>query len=201
MMTSPNGSIFRVTGPLWGKFTGPGEFPTHRPVTRSFDVFFDLRLNKPLSKQSWGWWFETLSRSLWRHRNDLAWEIINVKSSVHSVTKWPVVRLKECIISPQILRSPKKLSLSIGMRSAIPSSYIGNHQSKMLTDWSCCLVNLMNNWVIIVRYVALCHYSCMIETINNTYNFWWSNRELSICPLDRVQNWLSDNGKLRKITL
>ena len=26
-----------------------------RPVTRSFDVFFDLRLNKQLSKQSWGW--------------------------------------------------------------------------------------------------------------------------------------------------
>ena len=47
----------------------PGEFPTQRPMTRSFDVFFDLRLNKRLSKQSWGWWFETLSRPLWRHRN------------------------------------------------------------------------------------------------------------------------------------
>ena len=48
-----------------------GEFPTQRPVTRSFDVFFDLRLNKRLSKQSRGWWFETLSRPLWRHRNAL----------------------------------------------------------------------------------------------------------------------------------
>ena len=38
-----------------------GEFPTQRPVTRSFDVFFDLWLNKGLSKQSWGWWFETPS--------------------------------------------------------------------------------------------------------------------------------------------
>ena len=47
----------------------PGEFPAQRPVTRSFDVFFDLRLNKRLSKQSWGWWFETLSRPLWRHCN------------------------------------------------------------------------------------------------------------------------------------
>ena len=46
-----------------------GEFPAQRPVTRNFDVFFDLRLNKRLSKQSWGWWFETLSSSLWRHRN------------------------------------------------------------------------------------------------------------------------------------
>ena len=51
MMASSNGNIFRVTGPLCGEFTGPGELPTQRPVTRSFDVFFDLRLNKRLSKQ------------------------------------------------------------------------------------------------------------------------------------------------------
>ena len=41
-----------------------GEFPPQRPVTRSFDVSFDLRLNKRLSKQSWGWRFETPSWSL-----------------------------------------------------------------------------------------------------------------------------------------
>ena len=52
MMTSSNGNIFRVTGPLCREFTGPGEFPTQRPVARNFDVFFDLRLNKRLSKQS-----------------------------------------------------------------------------------------------------------------------------------------------------
>ena len=46
-----------------------GEFPTQRPVTRSFNFFFDLRLNKRLSKQSWGWWFETQSRPFWRHCN------------------------------------------------------------------------------------------------------------------------------------
>ena len=46
-----------------------GEFPVQRPVTRSSDVFFGLRLNKRLSKQSWGWRFETPSHSLWRHCN------------------------------------------------------------------------------------------------------------------------------------
>ena len=55
MMTSWNGNIFRVTGPLCGEFTGPGEFPAQRPVT--LDVFFDLRLNERLSKPTWGWWF------------------------------------------------------------------------------------------------------------------------------------------------
>ena len=46
-----------------------GGFHSQRPVTRSFDVFCNLCLNKPLNKQSWGWWFETPSRPLWRHCN------------------------------------------------------------------------------------------------------------------------------------
>ena len=70
MMTSSNGNIFLVTGPLCGEFTGPGEFPAQRPVTRSFDVFFHLRLNKRLSKQPRGWWFETPPWSLWRQCNE-----------------------------------------------------------------------------------------------------------------------------------
>ena len=42
----------------------------HRsPAMRRFDVFFDLHLNKRFCKQSWGWWFETLSHPLWRHCN------------------------------------------------------------------------------------------------------------------------------------
>ena len=50
-----------------------GELPSQRPVTRCFDIFFDLRLNKQLNKQSRGWWFETLWRSLWRHCNAGEW--------------------------------------------------------------------------------------------------------------------------------
>ena len=46
-----------------------GEFPSQRPVTQSLNVLFDLCPNKRLSKQSWGWWFETTSRLLWRHCN------------------------------------------------------------------------------------------------------------------------------------
>ena len=46
-MTSSNWNIFRVTGPLCEEFAG--EFTVQKPVTRSFDVFFDLRLKKRLS--------------------------------------------------------------------------------------------------------------------------------------------------------
>ena len=47
-----------------GNSPATGEFSAQRPVTESFDVFFDLRLNKRLSKQSRGWWLEMPSRSL-----------------------------------------------------------------------------------------------------------------------------------------
>ena len=59
MMTSSNGNIFHVTGHLWGEFTG------HR--------WIPLRLNKQLNKQSWGWWYEMPSHSLWRHCNGLTY--------------------------------------------------------------------------------------------------------------------------------
>ena len=67
----------------------PGESPSQRPVTRSFDVYFDLRPNKQLSKRSWGWWFEMQSRSLWRHRNDqepLLLILINSYPSIKEAT-------------------------------------------------------------------------------------------------------------------
>ena len=67
MLTSSNGSIFRVTGPLWREFTWHWRIPLPKPVTRGFDVFFDLHLKKRLSKQSRRRWFEMSSHSLWRH--------------------------------------------------------------------------------------------------------------------------------------
>ena len=62
MMTSSNGDLFRVTGHLCREFTGQ---------LWSFDIFFDMCPNNRLSKQSWGWWFETPSHPLWRHCNML----------------------------------------------------------------------------------------------------------------------------------
>ena len=94
MMTSSNGNIFRVTGHLCGEFTRTGEFPAQRAVTRSF-VFFDLRLNKRLSKQSWGWWFETLSHPLWRHCNDgifICCIVGFVRWAYYSVWVWRYLR-------------------------------------------------------------------------------------------------------------
>ena len=52
-----------------GNSSFTGEFLAQGPVTRSFGVFFDLRLNKRLRKQSWVWLFEMPSHPFWRHCN------------------------------------------------------------------------------------------------------------------------------------
>ena len=78
-----------------GSLPVTGEYPSQRPVTRSFDVFFDLRLNKRLSKQSRRRCFETLQRSLWRHCNatllpsklDCQW----LHVAKMSILKWPTI--------------------------------------------------------------------------------------------------------------
>ena len=63
--------IFSALLALWaGDSPVTGEFPSQRPVTRSFDVLFDLHLNKRLSKQLRRWWLGTPLCSLWRHHND-----------------------------------------------------------------------------------------------------------------------------------
>ena len=70
-----------------------GEFPAQRPVTRSFDVCFDLRPNKRLGKQSWGWLFETPSRPLWRYCNAYNCTtssscVITVRRRTRQAKKW-----------------------------------------------------------------------------------------------------------------
>ena len=72
-----------------------GEYNAQRPVTRGFDVFFYLFLNKRLSKQSWGWWSETPSRSLWRHCNgqfsDRHLHAGSMQANLHITKCWPTV--------------------------------------------------------------------------------------------------------------
>ena len=72
MMTSSNGNNFRVTGHLCREFNGHRWIPCTKASDAELWCFFDLHLNKRLSKQWSGWWFETSSCPLWRHGNDMA---------------------------------------------------------------------------------------------------------------------------------
>ena len=67
-----------------GNHRSPVNSPT---VTRSFDAFLDLLLNKRLSKQWWGRKFETPSNPLWRYCN--AYHNMTVWHFGPCVTFWP----------------------------------------------------------------------------------------------------------------
>ena len=139
MMTSSNGSIFRVTGHLCGEFTG------HRwiPRTKASDVFFDLRLNERLSKQSWGWWFETPSRPLWRHSNayatymPLGLQFTNVRS------------MARCVQNPsRAFKSIISMSMSV----------LRNHQGQFCV--SCTSLTCLNQYTI---WLIEINCSCIID--------------------------------------
>ena len=64
------------------------EFSAQSPVLRSFDVFFDLRLNNRLGKQARGWWLETPSGPLWRHCNVPWLEMTPRRNNFSSTPIW-----------------------------------------------------------------------------------------------------------------
>ena len=102
-----------------------GEFPTQRPVMRNFDAFFDLRQNKRLSKQSWGWWFETPSHPLCRH--------CNAYHSVYFYWYWA-----SRAISPEPFQQPSSNLLY----TAVQSSRTKRSACKYTT---CCCFICINN--------------------------------------------------------
>ena len=70
-----------------------GGFPSQRPVTRSFDVFFDLCLSKWLSKQPRRRWFETHRRSLWLWCHCNEWFLHRASLVSRDKTDWHSVAL------------------------------------------------------------------------------------------------------------
>ena len=106
-----------------------GEFPSQRPVTRSFDVLFDLRLNTLLSKQRWGWWFNTLRpRQNGRHFaddifkyiffNENVW--IPIQISLKFVPKGPINNIP-ALVQTMAWRRPGDKPLSEPMMARLPT--------------------------------------------------------------------------------
>ena len=137
MMTS-NWNIFRVTGHLCGEFTDhrwiprrnisallvicagnspiTGGFPAKGPVKRIYDAFFDMRLNKRLSKEKWGWWFETPSHPLWRHCNDMVRMFFRQYETfcIQHCCEWTVAVSHVC---HTVLKTDAKIILNIWINS------------------------------------------------------------------------------------
>ena len=132
-MTSSNRDIFRVTGPLCGEFSGHQWIHAQKPVTRNFDVFFYLRPNKQLSKQSRGWWFETPTRSLWRQCSGVAvWRLPGSQFEHAREYRMLAIAITDVItenpaVSDPILRQERDLIwniLCLGVIAIIPEPHL-----------------------------------------------------------------------------
>ena len=124
----------------------PGEFPAQRPVTRSFDVFFDLCPNKRLSKQSWGWWFETLSCSLWRHCNG-----VHKASNNQDMAPWrewwyPVASPATRLLHSSDVIMGAMASLITSLTIVFSTFYSGVDQRKHQCSASLAFVLGINRW-------------------------------------------------------
>ena len=141
------------------------EIPAQRPVTRSFDVFFDLRLNNRLSKQSWGWWSETLPCPFWRHCNEITHDISTVTIFVQIYSRqahWIInvpCRTQTWVLIPLLPFSWAKWNCDHILESWIQGIYLAKFDVKFDTlhctncirnGTNVCsqsLINVKSNWV------------------------------------------------------
>ena len=130
-----------------------GEFPAQRPVTRSFDVFFDLRPNKRLSKQSWGWWFETPFGSLWRHCNGSR---IDLKRSSNLVMlhrySWNCIWLLLYLLSLETGQRQKHVVFKFGYVTC----YLFSCERQRIVQFKCEILNLVLSYPILSHFILSC---------------------------------------------
>ena len=153
MVTSSNGRIPRYW-PVVRDSHVAGAFRSQRAVMRSIDVFCDLRLNKRLSKQSWWWWFETPSRSLRRHYN----EIYAPACMYLKILSTHLLKCRKCaslnlanigssngfVAKP--LSEPMLTFCKLNLRKQIPVTFESKH--KCFHPWKCIWkCRLRNRWV------------------------------------------------------
>ena len=122
-----------------------GDFPSQRPVTRCFDVFFQLRLNKRLSKQSWGW--------LWRHcnvcnnhttrrlrRNQGLPQIMVMPFYQYMIPVIKIRRSHDRLIFTMEILTPEKKDSVILSSASLSCSYQDSHSSTKWQPW-CFIMN------------------------------------------------------------
>ena len=136
-----------------------GGFPSQRPVTRSFDIFFDLCLNKRLSKQSRRRWFETPSRSLWRHCNYFFTSPITTRARRMSVIG---VRIN-CSILFRVKQIFSVISMQLYTDFRISEFLPAMHQPKPLTWYQPLYIRLLSilfSCVSVFLYQSISLISC-----------------------------------------
>ena len=165
MMTSSNGSIFCVTNPLCGEYSGHRWISIAKAIGAELWCFY-LRLSKRLSKQSWQWWFETPSPSLWHHCNDnWAARCFTQKSPCSTlILIWSHTRHNHSLTSNVHITASGKL-----LRMAIYFSISKNHarfrcqyacyRCAYISRWTYCEPNHVN-WANL-HGISACKWNCI----------------------------------------
>ena len=113
------------------------EFPPQRPVARNFNVFFDLRPNERLSKQSWVWWFEMPSCPWGPHCNVLSFTNVFIYTYIFPTMSWIWQETQSPISYDQGRFSRKCYLVNLTQEAAIFYSlgfrYFLNHANVRLT--------------------------------------------------------------------
>ena len=137
-----------------------GEFPPQRPVKRSFDGFFYLHLNKRLGKQSWGLWFGTPSRSLWRQCHvKWRWKSIigtglRATNQRYSYSVHDIVYCCELIINGLWRLIPTNCGkLNLHESPGLFSTAVMHYITRLLRPW---LVHVLCNYYVPVKAVVIC---------------------------------------------
>ena len=169
-----------------------GEFPSQRPVTQSFDVFFDLRVNKQLSKQSRCQWFETPSWSLWCHCN--GWHIIiktnqvcfvSIKCQLSNFVDQSAGCLTVCLISQKRKHLRQRLDVSEAISVSSKNSY---YDILWIQSLESCLKTFFDHSAI---WQVSWHYCCfkimwermrkgLVRHWSSARLFWWNWLQLII---------------------
>ena len=119
------------------------EFLAQSPVMRSFDVFFDMRPNKQLSKQLWGSWFDMLSCPLWRHNN------VTTRTQGATATKseamelalvsWLAIFWFQHIVAPCLVRLSAPMILTIVIIMGVDGLAVQITFQTQATDYPTCV--------------------------------------------------------------
>ena len=178
----------------------PGEFPAQRSVTRSFDVFFYLRLNIRRSKQSWGWWFETPSGSLWRHSNGCeenpkpdfwcVWFTYSMMTSWNGNIKGNSIVY--CMVNCQLLAQLCSKLCRYSQNLSWTNSKFGHHRKRNNKFGR---VYILHYYSTVYFWISdITHWVIWVQTISIVHLFHWLQRyksSYSMSPVDRKQSQFS----------
>ena len=158
-----------------------GEFTTQRPVTLSFDFSLICVLNKRLSKQSRGWWFETPSHPLWRHCDAIS--LIGTWINTHFLSGMD--------LSPSLI---KKVNVFPELPPAFPDSFPLTHwvRDKMDDIFKCIFLD-ENLWISInislnfVSKDSINNIPALVQMMapNRCLKQWWPSLLTHICVTRR----------------